>query len=415
MKTRSEISRVFALVMRCFQARQRRRKTMSDKKKFVLSCGSTALAVLVAAFLIASYRVPPVNAEKESSLTSPATKTTVAQEPSNPGGISTVVGGLHGPRGLAFGPGDILYVAQAGDEDHGGSIIEIRNSMSKNPVARTIVGNLATIGDEGEFVGVDGISVLGHGTNAGIYAIMALSPQGTGNQAFGNLFRVDSRGRTQDLANVGSYDFQWTGDHSYLWEEFPDANPYGVLAVPGHIYVVDAGANTLNEVLADGSVQVLAYFPNEIIRDAIPTCVAQGPDGALYIGTLALIDSIVFGPSAKVYRVIPSQANLDDPTATPMTVWASGLWPINGCAFGPDGSFYASQLFTNPNILDDFGNPQGDVVKIPFDNPGTHTFLTGGALSFTGGVAVSANGDVHVADGTAYVPEGRVVRLASGR
>src|SRR5882724_7585755 len=122
---------------------------MNTRNKFI-----TALALAVVLGLL------PVSAEKGSPLTSPATKTNEPQQPSNAGGLSVVVGGLHSPRGLAFGPGDILYVAQAGDEDHAGSIIEIRNSMSKNPVARTIVGNLATIGDEGEFVGVDGISVL---------------------------------------------------------------------------------------------------------------------------------------------------------------------------------------------------------------------------------------------------------------
>ena len=353
------------------------------------------MAISAAALLMLDK---PVSAEKATALTSPAT-------------IMVVASGLHSPRGLAFGPGDILYVAQAGDADHAGSIIEIRNSMSKHPSYRTIVSGLPTIGDEGEFVGVNGISVLGRGTKAGIYAIMALSPQGTGDNAFGNLLRVSLDGTTNTLANVGSFDYQWTDDHSYLWEEFPDSNPYGVLALPGHIYVADAGANTLNEVLANGTVRVLAYFPNEIIRDAIPTCVTQGPDGALYIGTLALVDSIVLGPSAKVYRVVPSQANLDDPTATPMTIWASGLWPINGCTFGPDGNFYAAELFTNPNIGDDFGNPEGDVVKIPFASPGTHTFLTDGALSFTGGVAVGPNGAVFVSDGTAFVPEGRVVRI----
>ena len=326
--------------------------------------------------------------------------------------ISVVVSGLHSPRGLAFGPGDILYVAEAGDESHSGSIIQVLNATSQNAKARTIVDTLSTIGDEGEFLGASGISVLGRGTNSGLYAIMALSPEITGNNAFGNLFRVDSHGGIQNIANVGSYDFQWTADHSGLWEEFPDTNPYGVLAVPGHIYVVDAGANTLNEVLADGSVRVLAYFPNEIIRDAIPTCVTQGPDDALYIGTLALVDTFVFGPSAKVYRVDPSQANLSDPTATPMSLWTTGLWPINGCTFSSDGTFYASQLFTNPNINDDFDHPMGDVVKIPFRDSSSHTFLTGGALSFTGGVAVGPNGSVFVSDGTAFVPEGRVVRLS---
>ena len=325
--------------------------------------------------------------------------------------MSVVVDGLHSPRGLSFGPGNILYIAEAGDEDHEGSIIQVGNAMSQNPTTHTIVNSLSTVGDEGEFLGLGGISVLGRGTNAGIYAIMSLSPQITGNNAFGNLFRVDPNGVVQNITNVGSYDFQWTTDHSGLWEEFPDTNPYGVLAVPGHIYVADAGANTLDEVLADGSVRVLAYFPNEIIRDAIPTCVAQGPDNALYVGTLALVDTFVFGPSAKVYRVDPSQANLSDPTATPMTLWTAGLWPINGCTFGSDGTFYASQLFTNPNINDDFDHPMGDVVKIPFADPSSHTFLTGGGLSFTGGVAVAPNGNVFVSDGTAFVPSGRVVRL----
>ena len=336
---------------------------------------------------------------------------TTTPSQSNQTEISVVVDGLHSPRGLSFGPGNILYVAEAGDEDHAGSIIQVVNAMSQDPTTHTIVNSLSTVGDEGEFLGLGGISVLGRGTNAGIYAIMALSPQITGNNAFGNLFRVDSQGTVQNITNVGSYDFQWTADHSGLWEEFPDTNPYGVLAVPGHIYVTDAGANTLDEVLADGSVRVLAYFPNEIIRDAIPTCVAQGPDNALYVGTLALVDTFVFGPSAKVYRVDPSQANLSDPTATPMTLWTAGLWPINGCTFGSDGTFYASQLFTNPNINDDFDHPMGDVVKIPFADPSSHTFLTGGGLSFTGGVAVAPNGSVFVSDGTAFVPEGRVVRL----
>ena len=42
---------------------------------------------------------------------------------------------------------------------------------------------------------------------------------------------------------------------------------------------------TLDEVLADGTVQILAYIPNTPISDAVPTCVAKGPDGALYILT----------------------------------------------------------------------------------------------------------------------------------
>jgi hypothetical protein len=331
--------------------------------------------------------------------------------------ITQVVGGLHSPRGLTFGPGGQLFVAQTGDETVEGSIIEILSPMAVRPRVRTIVSGLPVVGDpeEGEFLGVSGISIFGNGRNFGLYAIMAVDPQQTGDPAFGNLLRVNYRNQVETLVNVGSFDYEWTDEHQWLvpFGDFPDANPYGVLVVPGHTYVVDAGANTLNEVMPDLSIRVLAFFPNETFADSTPTCACQGPDGLLYIGTLALVDSFFLGPSAKVYRLDPAEANLAEPWNTPMTVWASDLWPINGCTFGRDNNFYASQLFTNPDILNDFDNPEGDVVKIPFASPGTHTFLTGGALSFTAGVAVGPNGAVYVADGTAFVApgEGRIVRI----
>src|SRR6476620_12798260 len=92
-----------------------------------------------------------------------ANTTTPAQ--SNQTQISVVVDGLHSPRGLAFGPGNILYIAEAGDETHTGSIMQVENAMSQNPTKHTIVANLPTTGDEGEFLGASGISVLGRGTN----------------------------------------------------------------------------------------------------------------------------------------------------------------------------------------------------------------------------------------------------------
>ena len=219
-------------------------------------------------------------------------------------------------------------------------------------------------------------------------------------------------GQTRDLSAVGDFDYAWSQAHINLApRDFPDSNPYGILALPGKIYVANAGTNTLDLVRPDGSEEILAFFPNSAdLHDATPTCVAQGPDGALYIGTLTLVDSIVFGPSAKVYRVDPAAADPSNlKTVTHIaTLWASHLGPINGCAFGPDGSFYASEYFTSPP----FGM-NGDVVKIPFNNPGQHISLTGRTLVFPGGVAVGADGSVFVSNGSGEVPEGQVVRLTN--
>jgi len=86
---------------------------------------------------------------------------------------------------------------------------------------------------------------------------------------------------------------------------------------------------------------------------------------------------------------------------------------MNGCTFGRDGNFYASQMFTNPtpDFEAVFSDPHGDVVKIPFKSPWKHHMLAGGSLGLTGGIAVASNGTVYVADGTAFAPNGRIVRL----
>jgi hypothetical protein len=336
--------------------------------------------------------------------------------------FQVVADGLHSPRGLTFGPGNRLYVAEAGSGStaqapigHDGAIREIVGPASAQPTLRTVISGLPSIGGDGEILGVAGISAQGNGS---IYAIMGESAPAIGDPAFGQLIKVSTDGDLRTVADVGGPNFAWTGAHPELdpGGQYPDSNPYGVLALPGHEYVVDAGANTLNEVFPNGKVKILAYFENNITADSTPTCVAQGPDGALYVGTLALVDSALFGPSAKVYRVDP--ATLTGGSVVPVlgaaNEWATGLEPINGCAFGPDGSFYASQLFTSVSFGPGGFTPAGgDVVKIPFATPATHVSLTGGTLPLAGGVAVARDGTVYAVGLTAFAPTGFVARLTS--
>jgi glucose/arabinose dehydrogenase len=321
---------------------------------------------------------------------------------------TVVASGLQSPRGLTTAPGGRLYVAQSGSGGSTGKITEIRNYWTATPATRDVVTGLVSIGGDGEFVSAEGVSA---DSNGNIFAIMSESNSGVpeiGPSLLGHLLKLNTAGAVRDVANVGDANYAWTADHvSLAPRDFPDSNPYGVLVQPGKTYVTDAGANTLNVISANGSNRILAYFPNNAIADATPTCVAKGPDGALYIGTLALVDSIVFGHAATVYRVDPAEADPDD-FAKVLSVakpWATGLWPINGCAFGPDGTFYASQLITNSG----FGG--GDVVKIPFSNPASHTMLANDSLAFPAGVAIGQDGAVYVANGSAYVPNGQVVRL----
>lgn len=389
--------------------------------------------------------------------------------------LTPVATGLNNPRGLAFGPEGSLYVAEAGlgaGDGHGGfgvgigftgAITEISHVGSRHPMVRRVVTGLASHGtnERGpEVVGPDGIAAQG---GSEFYVIMAesvggilagdpnLDPDVVGQ--FGHLLELTPRdrgdGRPHDddhdsawrvVADVGGFNYAWTGAHqNESWApfdpptppatkpqpQFPDANPYAVLALPGHQYVVDAGANTLNEVRPDGTVRVIAYFPNPMfpvpgghfvpISDAVPTCIAQGPDGYLYVGTLAFGANFArFGNpqhpgwahlpnQSKVYRVNPKSSKF---FLTDADVWAADLNPITGCGFSR-GSFYVTEYQTQES-----GYKSGDVVRIAVRHnggAGARTPMGVGALNQPNGFAAGQDGSIYVSNNSTSAGVGSVV------
>jgi len=356
----------------------------------------------------------------------------------HPPTFTTVSSGLNNPRGLAFGPGGQLYVAQAGLGDgnpaeagvgHTGAVSVIDHPDAKNPSTKLVLKGLVSLAAQEnpppappDIVGADGLSVKG----STIYVAMAQSNSGTtlSDPQIGRIIKINRNGSTDIAGDPGNFDFQWTGAHADLVKgQFPDANPYGILALGGKIYVTDAGANTLDEVGPGGSVAVDAFFPNLKVSDAVPTCVAKGPDGALYVGTLSIADFVVSGgqPVATVYRVDPAKVMPYDGSTykTVATVWATGLDPITGCTFGPDGSFYATEFVTHvitpphapPTVKVPVG---GDLVRIPWaahPSPASYQRIGDGTLMNPGTVAVSPWGDVYVSNKSTDPFHGEVVRV----
>jgi hypothetical protein len=378
--------------------------------------------------------------------------TAFASQP--PPQLTVVAQGLNNPRGLAFAPNGALYVAEAGlgaGDGHGGfavgvgftaSITEITGAETSHPQSRRIVKSLASVGDTEngfpEALGPSGVSV--HGTG-GIYVTMGESGLGVAandpalppaaRHQFGRLLKVTPSGQWKAVANVGDLNYVWTGDNKdQPWApagQFPDANPYGLLAGPGGQFVIDAGANTLNEVKPNGSVRIVAYFPNPVlplpdgtfvpISDAVPTCVAQGPDGYLYVGTLAFGANFArfdtnappnwasLPPQSKVYRLRPGPGIA---FLTDADVWASGFNPITGCGF------HGRALFLTEYVTQDSGYQTGDVVRVqlnPDGSAGTRTALGTGVLHEPNGLAFGHNGSVYLSNHSISAGGGEVVRV----
>jgi hypothetical protein len=341
--------------------------------------------------------------------------------------VTTVVSGLDNPRDLAFGPNGNLYVAEAGhggkaacfsDPEIGSACVGFTSKISRVDVAHHSVDRIArgfvSIADPHGFAatGVDGISTLGAGRIFGIITGSALSiPPGLipadvakkAKRQLGRLVAVSGSSR-QFVADVGDRDFIWSSHHKNLVPgQFPDANPYGVLAGGRYRWVVDAASNTLDRVGPDGHVKVVRFIPNPPVSDAVPTCLDRGSDGALYVGELTGGGN---APGASVvWRFDPSTGHL--------TEWATGLTAVTGCGFGKDGRFYAVEFSTLG--LENAAPGTGAVIVAAPHSTSPTTVVDG--LDFPGGFAAGPHA-LYVSDwsiapaSSGGGPTGSVIRIA---
>ena len=342
--------------------------------------------------------------------------------------VTAVVSGLDNPRDLAFSPNGRLYVAEAG---HGGSecvnggeegmlCLGFTSGISRVNVARKsskrVVSGLASAADQtgGFATGVDGISFARNGRLYGIMTAArdAIPPAGLSattvvklRQQLGQLIRVKLGGAVRFIADVGHENYTWAAAHAGLVPgQFPDANPYGVLALRRARWVVDAGSNTINRIGADGKVTVMAFLPNPPASDSVPTCIDVGPDGALYIGELT-------GGGNK-----PGAASIwrFNPHGQKLTKWATGLTAITGCGFAPNGKFYATEFSTAG--LDSAAPGTGAVVRVRAHSSSPRTVVS--KLNFPGGFAAGRNGSLYVSNWSVspasggQMPSGEVLRIA---
>lgn len=364
---------------------------------------ATLLIVLLAALVAGAASAGDGDHHKSGDNGQQAASTAGAVTPT----MTTVASGLDNPRDLAFGPDGRLYVAEAG---HGGPYCapggpggggdtcagftsRISWINQTTGTVTPVVDGLISLADShgSGATGVDGISVAPDGSIYGIITESAAGvPEGfpapapvlaKAKSQLGRLIKVTGPGTFSSLADVGGFDFAWTSTHKQLVpDQFPDANPYGVLALPREAWVVDAGANTLDRVRPNGSVDVVAFFPNPPASDAVPTCIERGPDHALYIGELTGGGNTP--GSSVVFRWT---------AATGLQPWATGLTAVTGCGFGADGQFYAVEF--SKLGLDNAAPGTGALVRVPAGSTSPTTIVDG--LNFPGGFAGGADGSLY--------------------
>ena len=126
---------------------------------------------------------------------------------------------------------------------------------------------------------------------------------------------------------------------------------------------------------------------------SVPTAVAVGPGGALFVSELT---GFPFPQgAARIFRMVPG---------TPPTVWATGLTNVTDLTWYR-GSLYAVQIANNGLLAP--GLPVGSLVKV---HKGSSHTQVGGNLHAPYGVAMR-NGAAFVTTCSVCAGGGKVVRM----
>lgn len=327
--------------------------------------------------------------------------------------LHIVASGLVNPRGLNFGPEGGLYVAEAGSGGSGPCIVNSNNqlvcygatgaitrvSVDDPPSQSRVVTGLPSLAGptHASATGPHDVDFQGRG-NGFVTIGAALDPArrfvdgahpefAAVGAKFGRLVRFQPNGRWSFAADLSAIELLANPDGGAF-----DSNPYGVLPQPGRVVFTDAGGNSLNALAADGSISNLAAFFDRLVpfmggqvpMQAVPTTVAKGPDGALYVGQLT---GFPFpAGAANVYRV---------PDGGAPTIFSSGFTKIIDIAFGADGSLYVLQISAAGGPPP--AGPPGSLIRVSPDGTAKTTIVPAGAgLVAPGGIAIDDDGSIYV-------------------
>lgn len=371
---------------------------------------SLAILALVLALSGLLSGLAPTRAQDATPVASPAATSVSAN-------VAVFATGLDNPRGLKFGPDGLLYVAEGGA---GGTIsTEGQCEQVVPPVGPYTGGNTArisTVGSDGQRTTlIDGLpsdqtsAALGSLVSGvadiaflddTLYYLMAAAGCSHGHPDVPNgVFRLEPDGTATLAADLSAFVKANPVAVPNPGDFEPDEGAYAMVALDGQLYVAESNHGALDRVSPDGTVERIIDF-SATEGHIVPTAIAIGPDGALYVGNLTPLPYPNGG--AVIYQVTPDGD---------LSLYAEGLTTVLGAVFDDHGQLYVLETSTNNPEAPPFFHPDsGRVVRL---TEGGEWEVVATGLSFPTGMTFGPDGLLYVSNfGFGYPPgAGQIVTV----
>jgi sugar lactone lactonase YvrE len=309
--------------------------------------------------------------------------------------VEVVVEGLTSPRGLALDQDGNLLIAEPG----GGRLLQVTTDRDVRSLTTTRLPHSLSTGPEGAYrAGPSAISLL----NGEVFFIVG---EFIGNQS-ARLYRITGEDEYEPVTPA-------TDAFSPTENRF--SNPYDLVNAPevdGWI-VSDPGGNSLLAVDLGGNIRDYVVFESfnspdhEAPIEMVPTGIARGLDGAVYVGSLTGYPYP--REEAVVWRVEDLNGDGDAMDEGEVEPFVTGLSTITDITFGPDGTLYIAEFSSDTKAVfegGDFGeNTAANPGRVLRWNEGELTVFVDNVVSPTGLLATES---------TLYISEEYAGRVSEG-
>ena len=300
-----------------------------------------------------------------------------------------VLGGLDAPRGIALGPNGEVYVADSGSAGQPGSGRLVR--VTPDGASSTLLAGAtnATADPHGQTYNF-GLSDVALSGDRLLFTV-GVGSSVPGQVGPNRLLRLEPGGRPADLFDLERFEQEHDPDGRGA-----GSNATGIAVAPdGTTWVGDAGGNWVARLGADGTVLSLVALPADGDAEAVPTGMAIGPDGDLYV---ALFRCRVPATGQGAVARVRSDGSFSL-VATALT------GPID-VAFGPEGALYILEFAS------DYAPDTGRLLRV---GSGATTDVLLDGLNYPTSFAVDGAGRVYVTQMSAVAGgspgTGRLVRF----